>query len=162
MLEVKSYGDLNDKPYLVSSHSILRDSESILSLVKEDLLEMRKICVVENHTELISIIDNAQFKLCVDQNEMDNFADSDIPHMWLYDLATDYIQSSRPGKDPKVFALSEALYGLAADYYLSWYISEPILGLTCISFKPYFELWKSGVSYYLTERFVYVSAPSIN
>lgn len=42
-----------------------------------------------------------------------------------------------------MFALVEALYGIAANYNLAWYVVEPRLTAE-IDFTKYFEFWRLG------------------
>lgn len=44
----------------------------------------------------------------------------------------------------------EALYGIAADYYLCWYVMMPMIPLS-LNFDPYFSIWSQGARPVLTE-----------
>jgi hypothetical protein len=53
--------------------------------------------------------------------------------------------------------IEEALYGLDADYYLAWFVLMPVLE-TEIDYKLYFDFWRKGGKYAITERELLVSS----
>jgi|GEM_PF-2329004 hypothetical protein len=53
--------------------------------------------------------------------------------------------------------INEALYGLVADYYLAWFVLTPIFD-SQIDYGKYFEFWKGGGKYALTESQLLVSS----
>lgn len=155
LIEVKNFGDLTNRPYLVPFKNNTLETKDAFNLVAADLAEKRKFCVLKKDEELIDIIDRVEYQVCNDPKKISELFHLDTPNMWLFELIGDFIRKKTP-KNTKYFALAEALYGLSANYYLSWYILEPLLSLENISFQAYFELWKSGVDYCLTEALVYV------
>ncbi|MCS5515070.1 hypothetical protein NWF32_05185 [Pseudomonas qingdaonensis] len=53
---------------------------------------------------------------------------SDAPNAWVFEhFADTVIEDVRDSQLP-MYALLEALYGIAADYYLAWYIAAPAAG----------------------------------
>jgi len=80
----------------------------------------------------------------------------DIPQYWLFDGIGDSVRGSRISESDQVYALFEALYGLAADYYLAWYIGSSLFELD-VDFDPYFEFWRMGGRCALTESEFLVS-----
>jgi len=77
--------------------------------------------------------------------------------MWLFDERGDAIRASKVSHDDRTYALFEALYGLAADYYLAWYIGQLLLAFA-MDLMPYFELWRIGSKCALTERALLVTS----
>lgn len=77
---------------------------------------------------------------------------SDAPNAWVFEhFADTVIEDVRDSQLP-MYALLEALYGIAADYYLAWYIAAPLLALD-VDFARYFELWRlGGMSVVLQDR----------
>lgn len=76
----------------------------------------------------------------------------DTPNAWVFEhFADTVIDGARHAEQP-LYALLEALYGIAADYYLAWYIAAPLLALE-VDFSRYFELWRlGGMSVVLQDR----------
>lgn len=50
----------------------------------------------------------------------------------------------------QTYALFEAFYGLAADYYLAWYVGRPLFEFD-IDLESYFRFWRAGGRCALTE-----------
>lgn len=70
------------------------------------------------------------------------------------------IEGVEPGSETDYRSLSgieEALYGLAADYHLAFYIMLPLLDMD-IDYSLYFEFWKGGGVYALTETEIVYSS----
>ena len=94
--------------------------------------------------------------LFVDQQKLERALEQDIPHYWLFDEIGDAIRSSKISESDQVYALFEALYGLAADYYLAWYIARPLFAVD-IDLEPYYKFWRAGGRCALTESEFLVS-----
>lgn len=56
-----------------------------------------------------------------------------------------------------MWGISEALYGLACDYYLSWYVLLPVIE-TEVDYGEYFEFWRKGGAYSLTKSKIIVAS----
>ncbi len=75
---------------------------------------------------------------------------------WL--VASDRKVTAADCIDFRVMAgINEALYGLVADYYLAWFVLTPIFD-SQIDYGKYFEFWKGGGKYALTESQLLVSS----
>lgn len=57
----------------------------------------------------------------------------------------------------RLAGIREALYGLAADYYLAWYVLLPICD-TDVDYSSYFEFWVAGGVYEIIENEVLVGS----
>lgn len=55
------------------------------------------------------------------------------------------------GAPRTTFALIEAAYGITADSFLAWYITQPLLRIN-LDFSRYFDFWSSGGAGVLTEE----------
>ncbi len=53
--------------------------------------------------------------------------------------------------------IREALYGLACDYYLAWFVLSPLIDCD-IDYGQYFEFWRKGGEYALTESQILVAS----
>ncbi|UVL17842.1 hypothetical protein LOY44_17770 [Pseudomonas sp. B21-044] len=93
-------------------------------------------------SEILEICHNSQVRFVTTQ-ELECSLQQDIPHYWLFEEIGDAIRESRASDTEQVFALFEALYGLAADYYLAWYIGQPLFEFK-INLEAYFRFWRAG------------------
>lgn len=53
--------------------------------------------------------------------------------------------------------IKEALYGLAADYYLAWFVLSPIYD-SQVDYAKYFEFWRGGGSYAITDSRILIAS----
>lgn len=53
--------------------------------------------------------------------------------------------------------INEALYGLAADYHLAWFVMSPLFA-TEIDYRQYFEFWRKGGECFLTDSQILVAS----
>lgn len=72
------------------------------------------------------------------------------PEAEISDHIVQTVWWSVPDEPESIFALIEALYGLAADYNLAWYVVQPLLTID-LNFALYFEFWRRGGAGVLTE-----------
>lgn len=74
-------------------------------------------------------------------------AGEDIINTLVYDCLCDFLAEFQPSQD-QLFLLKEAVYSIAADYYLMAYMLWPAIrkltGLPDL-LDPYFEMWRHGV-----------------
>ncbi|MBI6910966.1 hypothetical protein [Pseudomonas palleroniana] len=84
------------------------------------------------------------------KDQFKSFDNLDFPGNWVLELLGDHVRDCRLLKTEQEYALFEALYGVAADYYLAWYMGQPLINLR-FDFRSYFEFWKVGGAGYLFE-----------
>ncbi|MBW9276214.1 MAG: hypothetical protein K1563_21265 [Candidatus Thiodiazotropha sp. (ex. Lucinisca nassula)] len=125
-------------------------NDKLISLAVDDLMQKRVICDKQGNAELCAIIDRAKPIYIDDVNKVHELLQADGPNIWLNEIVGDYIESNVP-TDKKVIALFEAFYGLTTDYDLVWYVGMPLINCEDISLVNYFNLWKAGGEYVLTE-----------
>ncbi len=65
------------------------------------------------------------------------------PADYLHDVICDVVREARTLHTPQMSALDEALYHIASDLYLGWYITQP-LSPAAIDFAPYLAFWRLG------------------
>lgn len=53
--------------------------------------------------------------------------------------------------------IKEALYGLASDYYLAWFVLSPLMDAE-VDYGKYFEFWRKGGAYALTDSQILVAS----
>lgn len=147
-------GSLDKSLYLVPKHNVARSE--LMQLGGEWLGAQAKICDVLGDSEIGGVCRKVQLKF-VAKEELDFVLQQDIPHYWLFDEIGDAVRASRVSDSEQTYAIFEALYGLAADYYLAWYIGRPLYALE-IDLEPYFRFWRAGGKCALTESFFMVSS----
>lgn len=81
--------------------------------------------------------------LFVDQQRLESALEQNIPHYWLFDEVGDAIRASKISDSDQIYALFESLYGLAADYYLAWYIAQHLFAFD-IDLESYYRFWRAG------------------
>lgn len=144
---VLAAGEMENSLYLLPK--CRAEKSQLIQLGGEWLKEQERVCSVLGNFEIFEICHNAQV-LFVDAQCMQGAFQKDIPHCWLFDEVGDAIRESRVSESDQEYALFEALYGLAADYYLAWYIGQPLFKFD-IDLTPYFKFWRAGGRCALTE-----------
>jgi hypothetical protein len=128
------------------------DKSYFLGLFKigmTELEELARFCPTAGEVDLGRIAQEAEIVLC-SEGEIEKRRAEDNPNAWLFDALTVSGLGPLSGSSRIDYALREALYGIAADYYLAWYIAQPLLQVD-IDFSKYFDLWKQGGDGVLTE-----------
>lgn len=109
-------------------------------LVDEHLAGMEKLAAYTGETE-------AQRAIASLRSNPGASAGEDIVDTLVYECLVDFLAEFEPSDDP-LFLLAEALYSVAADYYLMAYMLWPVIhkltGLPDL-LDPYFEMWRHGV-----------------
>ena len=153
---VLNSGSLSNRIYLHPLSKNKLDADSLKEIAYKHILEQKKICEKVGDTELVDIINSVKVQYIDDKNQFESYLSDDIPHYWLYEVVGDYVRDSYKTEDKKIYALFEAFYGIASDYYLAWYIGSPLIH-DFINMDYYFNLWKSGGKYALTDKYLYVT-----
>ncbi|WP_152032433.1 MULTISPECIES: hypothetical protein [Pseudomonas] len=150
---VLASGDMDSSLYLLPRLKV--GSDELIQLGREWLKEQERVCGVLGDSEILSICEEARV-LFVNGHDMDHWLQQDIPHYWIFDEVGDAIRGSRVSDAEQIYALFEALYGLAADYYLAWYIGRPLFKFD-IDLESYFRFWRAGGRCALTESGFFVT-----
>ncbi|OEC32587.1 hypothetical protein SAMN05216600_1349 [Pseudomonas cuatrocienegasensis] len=150
---VISSGRMEDYIYLLPAFD--GNESELIQLGGEWLEEQEKISGALGESDIFDICCSTQV-LFVSEYDLECSLQEDIPHYWLFEAVGDAIRISRISDSKQIYALFEALYGLAADYYLAWYIGRPLFTFE-INLEPYFRFWRSGGKCALTERSFLVS-----
>lgn len=152
--QVISSGTMAASIYLLPASSASRDE--IVRLGCEWLNAQELICRETGDLEILEICRGAKV-LFVPDDDLDSVLRQDIPHHWLFDEVGDALRANKISDSDQIYALLEALYGLAADYYLAWYIAAPLFRVD-INLEPYFKFWSSGGRCALTREELLVSS----
>ena len=134
------------------------DESEALSIVKRIIQDKNKIVAILGDDELKSILSKVEnnFKV-VDQSEFTSFKiDDDNPDIWLTELIGSHLNRSKSYSEPFYYGLKEAFYGLTTDLQLVWYLLSPLYK-SDYDPKLYFQLWKGGWDYHITENEVLLS-----
>lgn len=135
-------GTLEGSAYLLPLADERRSVEDLISKANSWLKEQCLFCKNIGDDELYDISHNAVVEYTT-RNVVDAALNSDSPTVWIFELIGDKARATRCMDGGKVYALFEALYGIAADYYLAWYIAAPLMSVD-INFECYFEFWRQG------------------
>lgn len=150
---VISFGEMNRSLYLLPKGG---GAEGELLLLAEVwLAEQERICRVLDNCEILEICRKVRVRF-VGSETLEHSLCQDIPHYWLFDQIADAVRGSRIVDGDQIYALFEALYGLAADYYLAWHVGRPLF-LFEIDLEPYLRFWGKGGRCALTENEFLVS-----
>lgn len=152
---VLSSGTLANSLYLLPK---AQGAESeILSAGKEWRLEIARVCNLLGDIELHQIAYSAK-DVFVSPAELDRWGMEDIPNNWAFELIGDAVSDAKVSCSKEMYALFEALYGVAADYYLAYFMGATLIDLD-IDFGLYFNLWKiSGVGLLLEDKLILSSS----
>ena len=156
MLAVKAAGEIENRPYLFPKLENRGSVDELIDLVSKDLAQRRQLCALLGETSLIDNIDRANLVYTQDEKIIDKAIRSkDSPDVFLFEVIGDYLDDTWLLSDNRADALFEAFYGLAADYYLAWYLGSPLMNVD-VDFSTYFQLWRHGGAYILLEDTVLV------
>ena len=130
--------------------------EKLIELALSDLSRKREVCELVGDNELCTIIDKAEVRFAQESSNIAEINQTDCPGVWLSELVGDHARDSIDYTSSAVVAIFEAYYGLLCDYDMAWYLGQPLI-TSNNDFSTYFQLWKCGGDYALTEHEVVVS-----
>lgn len=151
--EVLNAGSFANRLYLVPVQST---SDETLMIASENWLSERaKFCEITGNQRLSSIASSVTPRFIKNYDDLPHLQ-RDLPERWMFDHISDEFWDALPFSKGPVFGLLEAFYGIAADYYLAWYIATPLLDFK-LDCSKYFELWRQGGTSILTDSELLVS-----
>lgn len=153
IIRVKDSGCFDGSPYL--RPKLIGTPEHLLELITLDLKDKYLLCQELGDDELCQFTHDVVIEFTEDKQIVEHSLLKDTPSDWIFELIGDYIDEVR-GVDPKLQALEEACYGLANNYYLAWYIMSPLFNIS-IDFENYFNVWRHGCKFVITEDKVLLS-----
>lgn len=121
----------------------------MVSAAKTWLEELSRFCVDRGNSKLHGIVAGSRV-VVQDRKSFQMPISSDTPAGWMLSFVGDEVDYALGDVGPVIDGLMEALYGIAADYYLCWYVMMPMIPLS-LNFDPYFSIWSQGARPVLTE-----------
>lgn len=150
---VLSAGSFANRLYLFPLRS---GSDEALIMASENWLSERsRFCEITGNHRLSLIANSVESRFVKDSDDLPRLQRS-LPERWVFDYISDEFWDALPFSKGPVFGLLEAFYGLAADYYLAWYIATPLLDFE-LDLSKYFELWRQGGISVLTDNELLIS-----
>ena len=148
--------------YLDNSEQWEINVDFFLSLALQDVSEKRKACEHLSEYELLDIVDKASPKFTSDPDIFEKARYNDWNSEFLSQVSY-YFDTCWIDDLDKYYALFEAFYGLTNSYEIQWYLGKPLMK-TDVNPDHYYELWKRGGNYALTETELIVAQviPGIN
>lgn len=130
----------------------------ILPWVKRDLDEMRKLLALQYTPwgNLTGVLDQGRTDVTHDRRLLHDIKMTSDNHSGLYEEVCDFVIEVIHGRnrDDRLFALREALYHIATDYFVAHSIMAPLLD-TDIDLSHFFEIYLRGGDYAIdTDRIV--------
>lgn len=139
---------LDDYLYFQPTRSY--DSVELLSAGHAWLDELAIFCGDRGNGKLKDIAGRARVVIR-DRQSFSLPNDPDAPGGWMLAFIGDEIDFALDDVDPVTDALMEALYGIAGDYYLCWYVMEPMMTIP-LNLELYFSIWSNGARPLLVEE----------
>ena len=146
--------------YPVNRTTWIVDPEMALQIALDDLSERRKAVERWQNDELLSVIEKAKPRFVSDERI---FKEAWF-NGWNGDLigtVGDYADECWLDYTKQYYALFEAFYGLTTMFGIEWYLGQPLMN-TDLNFGRYFDLWKVGGEYALTDDELVVFQKSPN
>jgi len=135
----------------------LTEDTTLLALAKEDLDKKNEYIQSLGNDEFIKIVERATPLYTSDYKLVRKLQRMDFPYAWMNEQISDaMLDGLALSQSRYISALLEALYGIANDYQIAWYILEPMLD-KAPDLRYYFELRKSKADYVLTQELILVS-----
>jgi len=143
---VLSSGTSDRSLYTLPKHRL--PSQRLIELAKEHILEMERIYNLGSDESFQPLISASEFSLApiedVDREHGNNTnQDFRILSLRVFDKAL-WEESDI------IYAFDEALYSIAADFFLKSYILAPLCSFP-VNFDTYLEFWKNGGKFAITE-----------
>ena len=135
--------------YPVNRSTWIVNPEMALQIAVDDLSERRKAIERLQEEELLSVIEKANPRLVSDERI---FKEARLSgwNSALVTLVGYYADECWLDYTRQYDALFEAFYGMTSTYQIQWYLGQPLMK-TDVNFGRYFDLWKAGGDYALTE-----------
>lgn len=138
--------------YFEEKPKINSKEDYLISNTKKDLAE--KLLVIEDDYNKTNLAQEVKYHDDYGFIE-ENLNEED--HGQFFSELFDFMVTQKKSKDKKIYALFEAYYGLTNNYQMVWYLGAPLLK-SKINFDYYYNIWKVGGEYVITDKGIYVSA----
>ena len=128
--------------YVYLQQPKIQDRQQLLVAATAWIREEGRFCRHTGEEGLAAIADSVEVKL-IDRRTFEELKARQQPEDDVSDHITHAVLHSLRDQPDAVFALVEALYGLAASYDLAWYVVQPLLSID-LDFAKYFDFWRLG------------------
>jgi len=135
--------------YVYLQQPKISDRQQLLVAATAWIREQGRFCRHTGEVTLATIADSVEAKL-IDRKTFEELKARQQPEDDVSDHITHTVLHSLRGEPDAVFALVEALYGIAANYDLAWYVVQPLLSID-LDFSRFFDFWEIGGRGVLTE-----------
>ncbi len=140
--------------YVYLQQPKISDRQQVLAAATAWIREQGRFCRHTGEEALATIADSVEVKL-IEKKTFDELKAQQQPEDDVSDHITHTVLHSLRDESDAVFALIEAVYGIAANYDLAWYVVQPLLKVD-LDFALYFDLWQLGSAGVLTEDLYWV------
>ncbi|WP_421568274.1 hypothetical protein [Stenotrophomonas sp. PD6] len=147
-------GELGNYLYLQPQGRASRDA--LEQAAKAWLGEQARFCLERGNAELHQLASNVPV-IFVGKEAYYAALMRDHPGSDISEFVSDTLIASYSALPLSIYGLGEALYGIAADYDLSWYVMQPLLEVS-IDFSIYYEFWRLGGQSLLSDEGLLVRA----
>ena len=155
-LDVLGAGHWGDHLYLQPAH--VGDTQALARAARAWLDELARVAGVAGEPALQATL-RAVPVVEAPAERLQSAWSGSGPAAYLHDVICDEVRRARTLDSPQMNALDEALYHLASDLYLGWYIAQP-LAPAAVDFGPYLAFWRLGGRGALVEGAFLVEAPT--
>ena len=135
--------------YPVNRSTWIVNLEMAIQIALDDLSERRKAVERWQYDELVSVIEKAKPRFVSDERIFEEARLSGW-NSALVTLVGYYADECWLDYTRQYDALFEAFYGMTSTYQIQWYLGQPLMK-TDVNFGRYFDLWKVGGEYALTD-----------
>ncbi len=139
----------NVKSVMLNKRSEDINIDLVTALAIKDVHEKRKACVALCEDELVQVIDNVK-PVFISEPKAFEKARYNEWHSEFRSQVGYHFNQNRVDEADKYYALFEAFYGVTNTYEMQWYLGKPLIK-TDVNPDYYYDLWKIGGSYALTE-----------
>lgn len=130
-----------ERPHLIPLRENRGSPSELKQFTKAHVLDLSTVLKTFRESELLDTLQSLPVSFIEDYGIFSEASEVDSFNVEVLDNLSDYfIEAYRPD-EAKTYALFEALYGLAGDYYLAWYMGAPLIAID-FSFNNYFQIWR--------------------
>jgi len=140
--------------YVYLQQPKIQDRQQVLVAATAWIREQGRFCGHSGEEALATIAGSVAVKI-IDRKTFEELNARQQPGDDVSDHITHTVLHSLRDEPDAVFALIEAVYGIAANYDLAWYVVQPLLKVD-LDFALYFDLWQLGSAGVLTEDVYWV------
>lgn len=140
--------------YMYFQQPELSNRQQLIAAADAWIREQARFCSTSGEEAMAKIASSVEVKF-TDRGRFEELQALAQPEDDVSDHITHTVWHALPLDPDAIFALVEALYGIAANYNLAWYVVQPLLKMD-LDFACYFEFWRLGGAGVLTEDVYWV------